>query len=538
MMTRPERAWPIIDTMPRRPWLWALGLGVTGALGFQPYGLWPLALLSVGLLVSLLARSGSIKQVLWLGWLFGWAHFTLGNSWIATAFTYQAQMPPILGWAAVPLLAIYLGIYPALAGLAAKLAVRSGPENGRGWAFALLFAGAWIIAEWVRSWAFTGYPWNPLAMAMLGPFDRPGLAALSPVMGTYALSGLAAFLGAALVLLVAEKRLRVAGLVSALLVVGMYWPAPEASEGSLPVTIVHPDIPQPDIANPARYEANFVKLAELSPRAEQEDVRPRVVLWPEAGLADYLREGYPQVYYRSTSLENPAFARRRIGRIIGEDSVLLTGAVDLEFRQDAAGRKRLIGARNAVTALSAEGEILGGYAKARLVPYGEYLPMRELLEPIGLSRLVAGSIDFLPGSGQQTLQLGDYGAVSPQVCYEIIFSGRVANRDKRPDYVINPSSEGWFGANGPPQFLAQSRMRAIEEGLPVLRATNRGYSAVIDTRGVVRDYLPPRGAGRIDALIPPAAAPTLFARLGNMLPLFWAGICILAAFIAMRRMPR
>lgn len=533
-MNSPERAWPIIDTMPRRAWAWALGLGLLSALGFQPIGLWPLALLGVGLLAMLVVRADTLKQALWLGWLFGWAHFTFGNSWIATAFTYQAQMPAFLGWAAVPLLAIYLGIFPALAGLAAKLAVRSGPS----WAFALAFAGAWIIAEWVRSWAFTGYPWNPLAMALLGPFDLPGLAALAPLTGTYALSGIAALLGMAIILLLAEHRWRVATLVSILLTAGMYWPATAPREGTLPVTIVHPNIPQPDIANPYRFEPNFRILAELSPPADAQGREARVVLWPEAGLADYLRDGYPQRYYRSTSGENPEFARRRVGRAIGEGSVLLTGAVDLEIRPDETGRVRAMGARNAVTALSADGEILGGYAKARLVPFGEYLPMRSLLEPVGLSRFVSGSIDFWPGPGQQSLGLGAYGSVSPQVCYEIIFSGRVTDRANRPDYIVNPSSEGWFGAYGPPQFLAQSRMRAIEEGLPVLRATNRGYSAVIDPRGVVRSYLAPHEGGRIDAVIPPAASPTVFARMGNVLPLIWAALLFLAAFIAMRPMRR
>ena len=534
-ITGARRSWPVIDHFPRRAWAWALGLGLTSAFGFQPFGLWPLALLGVGLVALLIARAETRKQALWLGWLFGWAHFTLGNSWIATAFTYQAQMPAILGWAAVPLLAIYLGLFPAVAGVAAKLVVRSGPGTGPNWAFALAFAGAWIITEWLRSWVFTGYPWNPLAMALLGPFDRPGLAALAPLTGTYALSGIAALLGMAVVLLAAERRWPVAMLVSVLLAAGMYWPASAPREGTLAVTIAHPNIPQPDIANPYRFEPNYRTLAALSAPAEGQGDAARLVLWPEAGLADYLRDGYPRRYYRSTAFENPELARRRIGRAIGERSVLLTGAVDLELGADETGFVPALRARNAVTALSADGAILAGYAKARLVPGGEYLPMRELLEPIGLSRLVAGSIDFWPGPGQRTLGLGDIGAVSPQVCYEIIFSGRVTDRGARPDYIFNPSSEGWFGADGPPQFLAQSRMRAIEEGLPVLRATNRGYSAVIDPRGVVRAFLRPDEAGRIDAVIPPAAPLTLFARLGNALGLIWAGLFILAAIVAMRR---
>ena len=157
----------------------------------------------------------------------------------------------------------------------------------------------------------------------------------------------------------------------------------------------------------------------------------------------------------------------------------------------------------------------GGYSKAHLVPYGEYLPMRPLLEPLGLNRLVPGAIDFLPGPGPRTLDLGAYGRAAIQVCYEIVFSGEVVQRGNRPDYIFNDSNDGWFGAFGPPQHLAQARMRAIEEGLPVLRSTTTGISAVIDARGVVRRYLPQHVAGRIDGRGPITvdAAPPVIARI-------------------------
>lgn len=531
-MIAQARPLPLIDTSPSRTWLWALALGLISATGFQPYGLWPLALLAAGLFINLAARTPSWKQVAWLGWLFGVAHFTLGNSWIATAFTFQAEMPAFLGWAAVPLLALYLAVYPALAALVARTIVRSGP----GLAFALVHAGAWIVTEWLRSWVFSGYVWNPFGMVLLGPFDRAGLAAIVPLMGTYALSGIAMLLGAALVLLLVERRWRVLALVAVLIVAGMYWPAPPPREGSLLVTIVQPDIRQEQVNDPSAFEPNYRKLASLSPRIEPGETIPRIVLWPESGMADYLREGYPQRYYdRTTALGSPAFARRRLGATVGEGSVLLTGAVDLEIGMDENGLVGAIGARNAVTAIAPDGDLLGGYSKAHLVPYGEYLPMRGLLEPLGLSRLVAGSLDFWPGPGPQTLDLGEYGKVSPQVCYEIIFSGQVVDRANRPDYIFNPSNEAWFGMGAQPQFLAQSRMRAIEEGLPVLRATTTGISAVIDPRGVVRQHLGQHVAGRIDTLVPPAAAPTPFARWGNGLSIFWALMLLTTGIIAMRR---
>ena len=131
-------------------------------------------------------RPASLRAALWIGWCFGWAHLTLANNWIATAFTHQAKMPEFLGWLAVPLLCIYLAWYPALAALAAHMLAKKRPL----WAFGLVLAGAWIITEWLRGWVFTGYPWPPLGLMLLGGWHRAGLAAVLPWMGTYAMSGL------------------------------------------------------------------------------------------------------------------------------------------------------------------------------------------------------------------------------------------------------------------------------------------------------------------------------------------------------------
>ena len=169
------------------------------------------------------------------------------------------------------------------------------------------------------------------------------------------------------------------------------------------------------------------------------------------------------------------------------------------------------------------------------MPYGEYLPMRWLLEPLGASRLVAGSLDFWPGPGPRTVDLGPWGKAGMQICYEIVFSGQVVDRAHRPDYLFNPSNDGWFGAWGPPQHLAQARLRAIEEGLPVLRATTTGISAVIDADGVVRHWVPRHRAARLDGVIPPAHAPTFFARVGNWLPLGLAAALLVLSLVALRR---
>ncbi|WP_374406808.1 apolipoprotein N-acyltransferase [Pelagerythrobacter sp.] len=502
--------------------------GLLSATGFPPLHLWPVALLGIGAFALVALRAPTWRSALLNGWLFGLAHFTLANNWIATAFTYQAEMPAWLGWLAVPLLAVYLAVYPALAAL---IAWGLGRRLGAG-AASCVFGGAWIVTEWLRSWVFTGYAWDPFGLVLLGPFDRPGLAAVLPWTGTYALSGFAALVGAMLIVLLRERRFVPFAAVAVLLAAGMYWPAPAREEGTMRFTLVQPDLRQPDLDNPAKFEEQFARIAQLS--VPREPGTQRLVLWPESGVPDYLRDGYPQRYYdQLTAAGDPRYARWRIGRVIGEGSMLLTGAVDLEIGM-AEGQERAVGAYNTITPISAEGTLGERYAKAHLVPYGEYLPMRWLLEPLGLTRLVPGAIDFLPGPGPRTLDLGEWGKAGAQICYEIVFSGQVVDRGDRPDYIFNPSNDGWFGAWGPPQHLAQARMRAIEEGLPVLRSTTTGISAVIDARGVVRDHIGMHRADRIDGIIPPARAPTLFSRTGNWLAIAWALLLIAGSLVATR----
>lgn len=508
-----------------RPWFAALVLGVLAATGFRPLALWPVALVSIGLFPLLVERARSWRQAAGLGWLFGFGHFTFGNTWIATAFTFQAAMPPALGWVAVPLLSLYLAVFPALAAGGAKLI--AGRRTGL--ALCLVFAGCWTLAEWLRGWVFTGFPWNPFGVVLLGPFDRPGLAALAPWLGTYALSGVAVLIGGGLVFALVQRRWMPAVLAAALVTAGMYWPASKGAEGHLAFTIVQPNLSEDRLNDPRRYEANFQTTAGLS-SPKQPGVQ-RLVLWPESGVPDYLRDGYPQSYYNATTaFANPRLARERIGRLIGPRSLLLTGAVDLKLKDG-----RVVGAYNAVTALDSSGRILASYAKAHLVPYGEYLALAWLLEPLGARRLVGGSIDFIPGPGPRTLDLGAWGKAGIQVCYEIVFSGHVVDPDHRPDYIFNDSNDGWFGAFGPPQHLAQARLRALEEGLPILRATTTGISAVIDARGIVRESIASHEAGRIDGLVPPPGTPTPFSRLGNILPLAWAVVFLFLGRVAIRR---
>ena len=555
-----------LTMMLRRPAPIALLAGLVSATGFAPLSLWPLTLAALAVLLHLIANAPTWKRAALLGWLFGVGHFTFGNGWIATAFTYQAEMPAWLGWIAVFLLALYLAVYPMLAAVAAwafvrffspspsgeglgvgprllRNARRTGPTptpplKGRGFsqvALVLAFAALWTITEWLRSWVFTGFVWNPLGMIALGPWSRPGLALIAPWLGTYALSALAVLLAGCWWLAVSEARTvrRVALAVVpflAMMAPQLYTPA--ARPGTLPFTLVQPNIPQGELTDPTKYESQFRRTANLS-LARQPGQR-RLVLWPESGVPDYLRPGYPASFYQeSTYGADPGLARARMGRVIGPGSLLLTGAVDLVMRD-----RRVVAADNAVTALDSDGRIRSGYIKAHLVPYGEYLPMRGLLEPLGLSRLVAGTLDFRSGPGPRTLALQPWGRIGIQLCYEIIFSGQVVDRADRPDFLFNPSNDGWFGVFGPPQHFAQARLRAIEEGLPVLRATTTGISGSIDANGVVRQTVPQHRPARMDGFVPRAKPPTLFAQTGNILPLGWAIVLLALSLVALRRRPR
>ncbi|WP_408021869.1 apolipoprotein N-acyltransferase [Sphingopyxis microcysteis] len=549
----------------RWPKLVALALGAVSATGFAPLHLWPLTLLALAVWMVLVARSTKGWRTFGIGWAFGVGHFVVGLNWIATAFTYQAAMPAWLGWIAVVLLALYLAAYPALAawgtwamtkfvapakaGAAGGLHRSEGPTPTAAPAFAgatlsfiFAFSALWTLTEWLRSWVFTGFAWNPLA-AVLGPTLIPNI--FLPSVGTY---GLGAFV--ILLAVWATYAIAYVGTLSRVtwpksgtwiglgffalfvlpVIVATLFPAilgrsPRAEEG-IPITVVQPNVGQADKWVGAKADANFAKLARLT--APKDDT-PRLILWPEAAVPDYLEWGYPAVYYD----RSPAAARVRLTALMNPDDVMLLGALKLELDQQGD----VVGARNAVMTVRADGTLGPRYDKAHLVPYGEYLPMRPVLSAIGLSRLAPGDIDFWPGPGPRTLDLGAFGRAGLQICYEIIFSGQVVDRDHRPDFIFNPSNDAWFGSWGPPQHLAQARLRAIEEGLPVIRATPTGISAVIDADGRVRESLPMHAAGRIDTTIPPAHAPTLFARYGNILPVGFA-LLLLAAAIAFRRRGR
>jgi apolipoprotein N-acyltransferase len=500
-----------------KPFLFAFAAGLAAACGFEPLGLWPLTLAALALLLRQIADAGTMRRALALGWWFGVGHFALGLNWIATAFTFQSNMPAWLGWIAVVLLSLYLAIYPAMA---AGLAWRYGrPDPLR---TGLVLAAAWIATEYLRATMFTGFAWNPLGVALLPTF----LARPAVLVGTYGISALTVLLAGALHLL-AMRQWRQAMLLAAPIVgLGLLCMAAAGSPPParpLPLRIVQPNIGQEEKWHEGYDEEAVARFRKLSARTA---AGPRLLLWPEAAITRPVENQLAYRYYQRET----ALVRRDIASAMTPGDLLLAGGVTW---RSTSGTEVTSGT-NSVFAIDPRGRLLSRYDKAHLVPYGEYLPMRTILSAIGLSRLAPGDIDFDPGPGPRSFDLPLAGRVGFQLCYEIIFSGEVVEPGRRPGFIFNPSNDAWFGRWGPPQHLAQARMRALEEGIPVLRSTPTGISAVIDADGRVLASLTWRTRGVIDSQLPGPRPPTLFARLGNWSPLLLALLLALAAVLPQR----
>ena len=554
--------------------LLALFAGGASAFAFEPVGLWPLMIFAIAALCELVARANSLRGALIIGWGFGVGQFCIGLNWIATAFTFQAAMPAWLGWIAVVLLSLYLAIYPALA---AGLAWRFGRANRL--ALVLALAGSWAITEWLRATMFTGFAWNPIGVVLV---DTPWRG-VSATIGTYGLSALAAIAGGALWLATRRSWIPAAA-IAALVALTLTLPAPraedmgdlrvfDAAEQAEPAPVAPPRptqpptpppappsppppdavqpgdaadidpgfslgssasirIVQPNIGQQDKWREGFEaeaarRLANLSlPPVAPGYSPPGIIFWPEAAVTEPLADE------RLGARELVAGERdRAASNLLAPGSVLVTGGLGLT----SSDGRTVDGATNSVFVLRPNGSLVGRYDKAHLVPYGEYLPMRPLLSAIGLSRLAPGDLDFAPGPGPITIDIPRIGKMGFQLCYEIIFSGEVVDPIQRPNFIFNPSNDAWFGRWGPPQHLAQAQLRAAEEGLPVIRSTPTGISAVIDATGAIRASIPWQTAGVIDSLLPIPAPPTLFARLGNIIPLLLGFILLIAAIALDRR---
>lgn len=497
-------------------------IGGAGALAFEPYGLFPLLLLSYAGLVLLLdgASAGpkKLRSAFWIGWSYGFGFFLVGLYWIGYAFLVDAQEH---AWQ-LPFIAVLipggLGLFFGLGALLCVLIWRPGLQ--RIFAFAAIFA----VIEYLRGHVLTGFPWNLPAYGWAA-----SLAVLqsASVFGAYGLSLLTLLFGASLATLVRghNRRERLLPILMVVVFVG-FWADGEARLATadngmvrgVRIRIVQPDTPEPEKYDPSLMVRNWTRLVDLSiaPAVQQ----PTIIIWPEAA-------SMPAVGVFSSPTAQPFPVQRvptalsDISRITARGAVLMTGTVRID--QNGGAPKSF----NSFAMFGA-GRLLAGSDKFHLVPFGEYLPFESTLRGIGITE-VAANTGFSSGTGPQTFSVPGAPPVTPLICYEIIFP-RAVTGTPRPSWLVNMTDDSWFGPNaGPKQHLLIARVRAIEEGLPIARAANSGISVMIDGYGRIRSRLDLGTRGFIDAGLPVALPMTPFARYGNFILLTLLVLCSGAA---------
>ena len=488
--------------------------GVLIAMGLPPYGLWPLAFIGLPLFLILLETG---RRVNWrsgfgLGWAFGLGYFTVALHWIGYAFfveadTYLWMMPFMLG-----ILSGGMAIYW---GLAAWLAKRLG---GSGLQLALMFAACLAIAEWLRGHLFTGFPWAAPGLLVDG---MGGVAQAASVIGMTGLT-LLVVLWAALpyVFLSADRpRLKLAGLAMLLLLPALWgwgeWRLRGATDAMVPdiaIRIVQPNLPQEEKWREENARQILDDLEQMSamPTPEQPNGIGGIthVIWPESAVPFLIDES--------------PVAKAELKPLLGGRTALVTGAV----RVDRKGEGVDPDVHNSIIVFDGAAEPVAHYDKWRLVPGGEFLPFAWALEPLGFRQVVQTPGSFVPGPGPHTVTLPGGLRAGLTVCYEAIFPDRLVDDADRPQVIINVTNDGWFGrSTGPWQHLAQARLRAIEQGLPIIRAANTGISAIIDPYGRSLRMLPLMEKGVVDSLLPVALSVTPYARYGD----FWLLILTVCA---------
>ena len=490
----------------------AVVLGALSVLALPPVHAVPLLIPAfVGLLWLLDGVRGG-RGAFALGWAFGTGHFAAGLYWVGIAFLVEAA---VFGWMmpfAVVGLAAGLGLFAGLATRAAWGAVRGHRRRGRAarsrLVMVLAFALAWSALAWLRGHMLTGFPWNLLGTVWMPLDSMLQVTAVTGIWGLSLLTVLAAAAPAALVPAPGEgagtrARWTLPAVAAALLLavgLGGAWrlaAAPAAGTAMVPdvrLRLVQASIPQADKWDPAQRQAHLRRYLNLTRASGAGEITH--VVWPETAL--------PMFLSRTEGL------RAALGGVVPEGGALLTGLPRIESPADG-GAPRLF---NTFMAFGDGGRTLARYDKFHLVPFGEYVPFEDWLP---LEKLTAGRIGFTAGPGPRMLDIPGAPPLSPLICYEAIFPGNVTAPDRRPGWLLNVTNDAWFGvSSGPYQHLAAARLRAVEEGLPLIRAANTGVSAVVDPHGRILDR---RGLGVqavLDTGLPRAlAAPTVYARWGD-----------------------
>jgi len=491
-------------------------LGAAAATAFPPLFVLPLLVPAFTGWLWLIAGAGGLRAAATVGWWFGFGHFLVGLYWIAEALMVE---PEKFAWL-IPF--AIGGIAAGLAAFPAVVAAVVAATRVRGIGRVLVLAAAWGLAEWVRGWLFTGFPWNLVGTVWV---FAPAMIQSAALFGTYGL-GLATVTAAAVPAVLgdgeAPVRGRLAWVAAAFAVLGLFAVGGAvrlalADDGRVPgvrLRLVQPNVLQRLKWRPDLRDRHLVRQVEMSRQPAAEP--PTVVIWPETSAPFFLER-------------DP----RRLAFLAGaapEGGLVIVGAPRTTAQPESRFR-----VWNSLQAVDASGRIVAAYDKFHLVPFGEYVPFAGLLP---ITKITDGRTDFSAGPGSVTLKLPGLPPVSPLICYEIIFPGQVARRDERPAWLLNLTNDSWFGASsGPHQHLAAARMRAVEEGLPVVRAANTGISAVIDAWGRTVAGLPLGQAGVVDSPLPTALSPTPYARYGNLPFFLLAGLLAAMGLGLSRRRP-
>jgi apolipoprotein N-acyltransferase len=490
-------------------------LGAVSVLAFAPVHAWPVLFLTFGALVWLLdgchvehgRLAERLKTAATIGFCFGFGYFLAGLYWVAEAFLVE---PWRHGWLLPFVMTALPGgmalFFAAAAALAMLLWV---PGPGRAFAIAIAF----FLAEFARAHVLTGFPWNLAGYSLLGSLPLMQLASL---FGVYALSLLAVLLFAAPATIFAPSQsglakgrgtFAFAALLLVLLVAGYGWGERRLQAAGLDSTnirlrVVQANIDQAEKWRPENSVEIFTDYLELTQSGGGLD-GIAIVVWPETAVPFLLADD-PE-------------ALAAIANVLPEETTLLVGSWRLAEDRDAEGRFIRNRAYNSVLVVDGEGRVTGSYDKIHLVPLGEYLPFQDFLESLGMMQLTNVRGGFNVGRQPRLLTIPGAPPVTPLICYEIIFPQEITEAGTHPGWLLNLTNDAWFGSSaGPYQHFHQAQVRAVEQGLPVVRAANTGISAVIDPFGRVRGEIGLGEKGIIDADLPKAGPPTLFVQFGTI----------------------
>jgi apolipoprotein N-acyltransferase len=481
--------------------------GAVAAFGLAPFDLWLLGWAGFSVLMGLVARAPDARQAALVAWIGGGAYFAVALHWIVEPFFVDAARHGWMAPFALALMAGGLALFWALAGWGMARLVPVGRSGLR----LVVLAGLLGLVELARASILTGFPWAHPGHILIGAPLLPLAALIGPHGMTAVVLAVAAGMAHVGLSRPLMSPVWVAGLLFAVLIAGAVVPPAPAPAPTAPIVrLVQPNAPQHLKWRSDMIPVFFQRGLDLTAAAPENGAAPSLVVWPETALPVLLDQSAPE--------------RLRIARAAGAAQVLIGGQRYERFR-----------ARNTSALLAPGGAITTVYDKHHLVPFGEYMPgggMAEALGLRGMAEVLGGG--YTPGPGPALIDMGaGLGRAFPMICYEAIFPGYI-RQVARPDWMVHLTNDAWFGSfSGPYQHLALARLRAVEQGLPVLRAANTGVSAVIDARGRVVASLPLNAAGFLDAPLPPALPPTLYARMGDLpvilLVLFATTLALLAA---------